>query len=296
MVTMRKILLIILLSAVAVAGNAQLLWKVTGGNTCKPSYLFGTIHLESAQYIDSVPGLRDAIANVDVIYGEVLKDSLTSESTVMKMAKDLIAPADSTIDKLLTKEEYELVDSVVKSYMMGLIGLDRLSKLKPLAVTTQLTMLQMQKHFPKQQGYKDGLDVGIQSEGQKLGKHIDGLETVEMQIKMLFGTPLELQALELVNFCRKDKDIVDYSDKLCAAYHAHDLAAIEKIFVDDEDEELQENMERLAYKRNRQWMDKITMTLPVQSVLVAVGAAHLVGEQGLIKLLRDRGYTVEPVF
>ena len=149
MVTMRKFLLIILLSAVAVAGNAQLLWKVTGGNTCKPSYLFGTIHLESAQYIDSVPGLRDAIANVDVIYGEVLKDSLTSESTVMKMAKDLIAPADSTIDKLLTKEEYELVDSVVRSYMMGLIGLDRLSKLKPLAVTTQLTMLQMQKHFPK---------------------------------------------------------------------------------------------------------------------------------------------------
>ena len=266
MVTMRKILLIILLSAVAVAGNAQLLWKVTGGNTCKPSYLFGTIHLESAQYIDSVPGLRDAIANVDVIYGEVLKDSLTSESTVMKMAKDLIAPADSTIDKLLTKEEYELVDSVVRSYMMGLIGLDRLSKLKPLAVTTQLTMLQMQKHFPKQQGFKDGLDVGIQSEGQKLGKHIDGLETVEMQIKMLFGTPLELQALELVNFCRKDKDIVDYSDKLCAAYHAHDLAAIEKLFVDDEDEELQENMERLAYKRNRQWMDKITMTLPVQWV------------------------------
>ena len=55
-------------------------------------------------------------------------------------------------------------------------------------------------------------------------------------------------------------------------------------------------MERLAYKRNRQWMDKITMTLPVQSVLAAVGAAHLVGEQGLIKLLRDRGYTVEPVF
>ena len=243
-----------------------------------------------------MPGLRDAIANVDVIYGEVLKDSLTSESTVMKMAKDLIAPADSTIDKLLTKEEYELVDSVVRSYMMGLIGLDRLSKLKPLAVTTQLTMLQMQKHFPKQQGFKDGLDVGIQSEGQKLGKHIDGLETVEMQIKMLFGTPLELQALELVNFCRKDKDIVDYSDKLCAAYHAHDLAAIEKLFVDDEDEELQENMERLAYKRNRQWMDKITMTLPVQSVLAAVGAAHLVGEQGLIKLLRDRGYTVEPVF
>lgn len=293
---MKRIVLIMMLSIVTLVGNAQLLWKVTGGNTCKPSYLFGTIHLETAQYIDSVPGLRDAIANVDVIYGEVLKDSLTSESLVMKMAKDLIAPADSTIDKLLSKEEFLLVDSVVKNYMMGLVGLDRLAKLKPLAVTTQLTMMQMQKYFPEHLGgLKNGLDVGIQSAGEMLGKHIDGLETVEMQLKMLFGTPLELQARELVDFCRKDKDIVEYSEAFCNAYHAHDLAAIEKLTVGDEDEDVQEKMERLAYERNRNWMDKITMTLPVQNVLVAVGAAHLVGDQGLIKLLRDRGYTVEPV-
>ena len=54
-------------------------------------------------------------------------------------------------------------------------------------------------------------------------------------------------------------------------------------------------MDRMSYDRNRKWMEKITMTLPVQRVLVAVGAAHLVGKDGLINLLRERGYTVEPV-
>ena len=54
-------------------------------------------------------------------------------------------------------------------------------------------------------------------------------------------------------------------------------------------------METVSYKRNRNWMEKIEMTLPVQSVLIAVGAAHLLGPEGLIQLLRDRGYTVEPV-
>lgn len=291
---MKKILLIVILSVATLTGNAQLLWKVTGGNTHKPSYLFGTIHLETAQYIDSVPGLRDAIAGVDVVYGEILKDSLVSNSMVMKMAQDLIAPADSTIDKLLTKDEYQLVDSVVKVYMMGLVGLDRLAKLKPMALTTQLTMMQMQKYFPERTGLDNGLDVGVQSAGQALGKHIDGLETVEMQLKMLFSTPLDLQAQELVDFCRKDKDVVAYSKMICDAYHAQDLATIEELTAGDMDKDVQERMEKLAYERNRQWMDKITMTLPVQSVLVAVGAAHLVGEQGLIQLLRDSGYTVEP--
>lgn len=276
--------------------HAQLLWKVSGGNTFKPSYLFGTIHLETAQYIDSVPGLRAAIADVDVVYGEILKDSLVSNNLVMKMASRLIAPADSTIDRLLTEDEYQLVDSVVRNYMMGLVGLDRLAKLKPLAVTNQLNMMQMQKYFPEQMGIAGGLDAAIQEAGQALGKHIDGLETVEMQIEMLFGTPLDVQAQELVDFCRKDKIIVDISKNLCDAYHAQDLAAIENMIAVDEDQEMKEKMEKLAYERNRNWMDRITMTLPVQSVLIAVGVAHLVGDQGLISLLREQGYTVEPVF
>ena len=96
-------------------------------------------------------------------------------------------------------------------------------------------------------------------------------------------------------FCRKDDKFGDSSRQLYEAYRAQDLAAIEKIVFDPETGMDEAEMDRMSYVRNRNWMDKITQTIPVQRVLVAVGAAHLVGEQGLIQLLRSRGYTVEPV-
>ena len=295
---MKKASILFALISLALACNAQLLWKVTGRDTCKPSYLFGTIHLETSKYIDSVPGLRAAIANVDAIYGEVQMDSFSDTNVRMKAVNNLIAPPDSTIDKLLTKEEYQLVDSVVNSYFMGTITLEALSKMKPLALSGQLSVMQMKKYFPEQLGIIDGLDVAVQAAGRELGKRVGGLETIEMQINMLYGTPLDVQAQELVNFCRMDNDIISFSKELCDAYHAQDLETLEKLFLlegEGVDEMANEIIEKLAYERNRRWINAITEIIPREGILLAVGAGHLVGKDGLIELLRRDGYTVEPV-
>lgn len=295
---MKKASILFVLISLALACNAQLLWKVTGRDTCKPSYLFGTIHLETSKYIDSVPGLRDAILSVDAVYGEIQMDSLTDNDMMMKAVNNLIAPPDSTIDKLLTKEEYQLVDSVVNSYFMGMITLESFSKMKPVVLSSQLGVMQMKKYFPEQLGLNDVIDVAIQAAGRELGKRIVGLETIEMQINMLYGTPLDVQAQELVNFCRMDNDIISFSKELCDAYHAQDLDTLEKLLLLEgigEDEMTNEIIEKLAYERNRRWINTITETIPRESMLVAVGAGHLVGKDGLIELLRRDGYTVEPV-
>ena len=293
---MKKVSILFVLISLALVCNAQLLWKVTGRDTCKPSYLFGTIHLETSKYIDSVPGLREAIASVDAVYGEIQMDSLTDSNMIMRMAHYAIAPPDSTLDKLLTEEEYQLVDSVTNSYFKGMINLNIFSKLKPAALSTQLSVMQMQKYFPELLRISDGLDVAVQAAGLELGKRVGGLETVEMQLKALFGTPLKVQAQELVNFCRKDNVIMTFSKELCDTYHAQDLDALEKLLLIDEEGLMSsEEMERLAYERNRRWMDTITKIIPNEGMLVVVGAAHLVGKDGLIELLRRDGYTVEPV-
>lgn len=291
---MKKILTVLMLLFVAVSANCQLLWRVSGNNCYESSYLFGTLHLETANFIDSVPGLNEAINIVDVIYGEIGKGELTSTTTMMQLAKEATAPADSTIDKLLNKNDYNLVDSVIKSYMFG-FGLKELKLLKPAVITAQLNIMQMQKYFPANLDPNNMLDMAIQRRGEALGKHVDGLETVDAQTKALFGASLIEQAEELVDFCRKDREFDSYSYKLCNAYRAQDLDAIEAI-VFNTDYGMDENdMERLSYERNRNWMDRITSTLPVQRALIAVGAAHLVGKDGLINLLRNQGYTVEPV-
>ncbi len=293
---MKKIYVLLVLITLAMSCHAQLLWKVSGKDCYKPSYLFGTIHLETREYIDSVPGLNEAIESVDAIYGEIYSENILDKAAMGKIMKDVVAPADSTIDKLLTKEEYNIVDSVVRAYMMGLIGLENLKMLKPAVVYEQLYVMQMQKYFPKAQDFANSLDMAIQNRGIQLSKHVDGLESLDDQIKTLFSASLTKQAQDLVDFCRKDNTIEQYGKQQCDAYHAQDLAALERIIFNPEMGMSEEDMETVCYKRNRNWMDKITMTLPVQSVLIAVGAAHLVGDQGLIALLREQGYTVEPVF
>ena len=225
-------------------------------------------------------------------------DSLTDNDVMMRAVKNLIAPPDSSIDKLLTKEEYQLVDSVVNSYFMGMITLETFSKMKPVVLSSQLGVMQMKKYFPEQLGLNDVIDVAVQAAGRELGKRIGGLETTEMQINMLYGTPLDVQAQELVNFCRMDNDIISFSRELCDAYHAQDLDTLEKLLLLEEagvDEMANEIIEKLAYERNRRWMNTITEIIPRESMLVAVGAGHLVGKDGLIELLRRDGYTVEPM-
>ncbi|MBR5639711.1 MAG: TraB/GumN family protein [Muribaculaceae bacterium] len=289
---MRKLLFVLLLLLSCSQVNGQLLWKVSGNGCYETSYLFGTLHLETSEFIDSVPGLATAIENVDVIFGEIEGDNLTSMNTVLQMMKDATAPADSTIDKLLSPEDYKMVDAVVKKYMFG-FGLKELGVLKPAVLTAQLDVMQMQKLYPNSLDPNNLIDVAIQNRGKQLGKRVDGLESVEDQTSALFGAPLKEQAEDLVDFCRKDGEFAESNKQLHDAYRAQDLAAIEKIVFDSEMGMDDADMDRLSYERNRKWMDKITQTLPVQRVLVAVGAAHLVGEQGLIELLRSQGYVVE---
>ena len=144
---MRKVLFALLFVLAGMVANAQLLWRVSGGNCFKSSYLFGTIHLESENFIDSVAGLNDAIASVDAIYGEIVKDEMASTKALGKVMRESMAPADSTIDKLLSPADYALVDSVVRDYMKGIIGLDHLKKYKPSTIIMQIEAMQLLKNF-----------------------------------------------------------------------------------------------------------------------------------------------------
>lgn len=292
---MKKLFALILVIVSFINVNGQLLWRITGGNCYKPSYLFGTLHLETSNFIDSVPGLRDAIDDVDAIYGEVVKDEMLSKSAVSKILKESQAPADSTIDKFLTAEEYRLVDRVVKEYMRGLIGLDKLKKFKPMTVIMQIEGMQMLKHFPNYKSLGEGLDMGIQTMGDELGKYVGGFESIEEQMSMAYGKSLREQARSLVEMCAHDKDFGNYNRDLSAAYHRQDLAALEKLLMDPKRGMAGESLERICFARNRKWMSKIITTMPVQSMLIVVGAAHLVGDEGLIELLRSSGYVVEPM-
>ena len=291
---MKKYLFITLFLTFASSASAQLLWQVSGNGLEKPSYLFGTYHLVSEEFIDSVPGLNDAILSVDQVMVEIEEAILSSPDMTYQLAMECVTPADSTLDVLLNADDYKLVDNMMSAYM-GMPGaLKFFNNVKPAVISAQLEVMEAMKYFPDFDSSKQ-IDGAVERRARNAGKPAYSLESVETQIAALMGVPLEEQAQNLVEICRNDSIFLEYNRQLVQAYRSQDLDAIWQLLNDDEMGGNDEgDLERLIYGRNRAWVEKLVGELPLRSTLVCVGSGHLPGDQGLIALLRGLGYTVKP--
>ena len=295
MTTMKRFSLILALVLVALVSQAQLLWKVSGNGLGRPSYIFGTHHMAPASMIDQIPGIDAAIAGCDIVVGEVEKDSLMSPEVQARMAQAMIAPMDSTLDKLLTPEEYGIVEKVFNKYFgtMG-VNLNQMKTLKPSAISTEMQAMQAIKYFPNFDA-NNLIDVAVQSRANDAGRPSAGLESVQEQIDLLFNGSLKEQAQGLIETCKQDEFFQQQSVALADAYMSQSLDRVYQVMTDATMGGSEEAMDLLIYNRNRNWVEKLVTIMPERACLVCVGAGHLPGDQGLLQLLRNAGYTVEPM-
>lgn len=279
--------------AASIAAQAQLLWKVTSPGSDKVSYIVGTHHLAPQGMIDSISGLKDAIKGVDAVYGEVDMTTITPDIQ-QKMMAMMAAPADSTLNLVLTKEQYDSVGAIVNKYFNGMATVDQLAALKPVALSTQLSLMQNIAAFP---GFNpaEQLDTKIQQEATALGKQAKGFETIEFQLGILYGDPIAEQAEALMKTVRHDTESIELSKKLANAYIKGDLDEMYSVIRDKDLGMDDDAVRKLITDRNVNWASMLKFILPQQSVLVAVGAGHLPGSNGMISLLRGLGFVVEPV-
>ena len=293
---MKRLTLILALVLVALASQAQLLWKVSGNGLGRPSYIFGTHHMAPSTMIDQIKGMDVAINGCDIVVGEIEKDSLMAPEVQARMAQAMIAPPDSTLDKLLSPSDYAIVEKVFNKYFstMG-VKLKQMNTLKPNAISTQMQAMQAIKYFPSFNA-NNLIDVAVQARANEAGRPSAGLESVNEQINLLFNGPLDEQANGLVETCKQDDFFQVQSAALADAYMTQDLNKMHAVMTDATiGGDSEEQMDALIYSRNRNWVDKLKVMMPERACLVCVGAGHLPGDQGLLQLLRNEGYTVEPM-
>lgn len=271
--------------------QAQLLWKVSGNGLKQPSYLFGTHHLIPIQFLDSVPGLYKAFNECDVIVGEMVMNNVDATDKIQKAA---IMPDQTRISDLLNDEEYKLVDKELKSVLK--FGLKDVSIMNP---TLLLTMYEMEI-YRKLTGFTEDKqsDSYFQLVATEKGKKVIGLETVDQQIAVLFGNgSLECQADILVETIQqKDSTLNELIllNKLYKKGKIDELVDLSKRKNNISDM-TKEEYAKLVDNRNEDWMTKLPTYFKESSCFVAVGAMHLGGENGLIKLLQKAGYKVKAV-
>lgn len=291
---MKKIIFSIAAVAVALSSQAQLLWKVSGGDAKGDSYIFGTHHIAPVTMIDSTPGLNDAINSVATVYGEIDMADMASPETQQIAMKYSMAPADSTLSKVLTVEQLDSVNSLLAKYTGGMLTVSAVEAMKPIVLSTQIGMFQNMVAFPEFTG-QEQLDQLVQEKARSAGKEVKGLETLEQQLGLLMGGTVAEQVDNLMETVRKDESSVENAKALAAAYVSADLDAIQKLFDDPEIGMSPEMSQKLIYDRNDNWVAQLRDILPSENVLVAVGVGHFIGEKGLIEQLRKAGYTVTPV-
>ena len=289
-----KALLVMALTAViATAAHSQLLWKVTDNNSGKTSYVFGTHHFAPLSMLDSIKGLDAALQNADKVYGELDMQAAMDPSALMGMQQMMMAPADSTIDKVLTTKQLADLNMAWAKYGTDQIPLNALYVLKPAGLSTQLAALMSAKVLPDI-NVGQGIDNELQVRARKAGKQVAGLETMEFQTNMLLGDPISKQAEDLVETIEDIDAEAGKLVRLTNAYLAQNYKDIETICAESVLKN-PESAEKMIISRNNNWMKQLEPEMKNTNLLVVVGAGHLVGDKGILNQLKQAGFTVTPV-
>ncbi len=259
--------------------SQSLLWEITSAKNKKPSYIYGTIHIQDKRVFQCSDSVEIAIKACDAFALEILLDEVDPKIMMSAMTMN------TTLDKLLSADEYDYVKSEVKKkYGLNII---MFNKMKPFFTSTQLMMSTSNKEM------EDALDPYLLKIARKLNKKCLGIETFQDQINAVDKISLKEQAKMLMNSL-KDTSTQDLkSNDLIDSYLKMNLDEMVELTKDTTMPKVFEEV--FIWKRNVRMANSIDKQIRKQSIFVAIGAAHLGGKKGVLQYLKDKGYTVRPV-
>ncbi len=259
-----------------------LLWEISGKGI-KTSYLYGTFHLMCNNDIVFSNNMKAAVKAVNEVYFELdLDDPASTFGAMLFMNMN----EGKKLQDLYTPEEFERLSNYFNDSLHTPIAL--MQRMKPLFLQSML--------YPKMMPCKNlsGVDMEILKIAKAEKKEIKGLENIQFQASVFDSIPYKEQAqLLLKSIDSLEKDETEF-DLMLNNYKSQNLLKLESSVSDNEFGSA-ENLELMLYSRNRNWVAQLKDILPEKSVFIAVGAGHLVGNNGVIDLLRKAGYTLRPI-
>ena len=261
-----------------------LLFEISGNGLPQPSYLFGTMHILCATDAKLSTNLKKIIKDCKEIYFEIDMDNM---SELMGVMKHLRMNDGVKISDLLSTEEYERVKDYFEKNK-SMLPFTMMNRFKPYFVSSLIgeKMMTCEK--------KNGMEELIMRESKQYDKQIKGLETTEFQASIFDSIPYDKQAKDLLAYIDSIDNYRQITLEMINVYREQDLERMDSLIMKS-DPGMESYMDLLLYNRNRQWVTLMPSIMKEGAVLFAVGAGHLPGDQGVIKLLRSKGYTVKPM-
>mgnify|MGYP001825087976 CR=1 FL=1 len=263
--------------------DRALFWSISKDDQVA-GYLLGTIHSEDPRVLDFSEDLLDKLRASRVFAMELVPDF----PTLTRLNEYMHYPPGQTLESVIGTGRFETLASALSSHS---VPEDLINRMKPWAAMMTLSTP------PPETGFFMDLSLSLRASGN--GLDVVGLETLEQQLSFLEEMPMPMQ-LTLLDQAIADFSLVDeVHDQMVDAYLENDLVSLqvltEEQLQDVGDEASDYFMEYGIDARNFRMLDTLLTQLEDNVVFVAVGALHLAGEDGLISLLRQKGFEVQPM-
>ena len=265
--------------------NQSLLWSIKSAKTGKLSYLFGTIHLICPTDYLWTPKMEESFNKSEKICFEM---DIDDPNVLMQAAMAMIDNSGKKIKDYFTDEQYKKLEK----YFIDNIGMDLalIPTIKPIGLQSFLVTKFSGCTNPV--AYEDSM----KQKAITAHKEIWGLEQPQEQIEVLNSLPVDTvikEIMDAINDTNTTNNGDEAYNQLVAAYKQQDLPLLFNLITTST--ELGDKTSLFLDDRNKKWISRMADKMKQTTVFFAVGAGHLWGDNGVINLLRDNGYIVEPI-
>lgn len=272
----------------------HLLWEISGNGLEQSSFLFGTIHLIGSDDFFWPSGTLSAFDKSKKVVFEIDMAEISDISSQFGMLQKAFMRDNISLRDLLSDEDYKIVEDHFSAIGLPLFMLERM---KPMFLTIltggDMGGLDMNLFSPG--GNTKSYEIELNSMAEASGKPVSGLETVEFQMSLFDSIPYEIQARMLVDAIENPESVEGNGgfDEIVALYRNQDIEGMATL-VKEDDSGFGEFTDLILKNRNIAWIAPMEAMMKDQRVFFAVGAGHLGGEMGVIRLLKQKGFTVAP--
>ena len=269
----------------AVAQEKSFLWKVS--NEKHSIYLLGSIHYLKQEHYPLRQPILDALDHSQRLVLEIDLNSAKPQAAQRATMEKAVYRDATTLQQNIDADTYRLVGE--RAVQLG-IDMQVLSPMKPWFVALTLMAIKLDKLGLN---HNLGVDRYLADRAQQSGKTTSGLETLEFQIGLLDQLSRRDQELLLKEMVR-ELDLLDHNINLIVqAWLTGDRESLESSLLEGM-REYPDIHQKIIVDRNRRWSAQIEKLLEQGGgAMVVVGAAHLVGTDGVVDLLKARGYKLE---
>jgi uncharacterized protein len=264
-----------------------LMWKATSPTATV--HLVGSIHLGDSSMYPLPKEVESAFAAAKVLAVEInIKNADQAKLLGVVQQYGMYGPDDS-LTKHLSPETLAALNEYCTRHGVPQMGMEHL---KPWLVSISIVAAAWQRAG---EDPSLGIDMHFLNES-KPPQRVDELESAESQLTLFASATEEEQVAMLASTLKMGDRAKDMIRRIQAAYVSGDPDALQKIMDEESDMGSKSMTKKLLDDRNVVMASKIEEYLKGKDpVFVVVGAAHIVGDKGVAKLLRDRGFKVEQV-